>query len=408
MPMLWERLRTRLTQIMSVIVVGAYVRGATVSHNFKKYISNNDATCNKNGTKTATCTRCNATDTLSVQGSALGHSWNKGIVNKKATCTEKGKIIYTCVRCKEVKVEEVSIDANNHTGKTEVRNEKKASCSADGYTGDIYCSACNKKVAMGEIINKLEHSWGSWKFDDTEHWKECTCGEKKEVSAHTYVWVIDEESITSGSQIRYEECSVCKRRKVENVELSEVKNEDVLESENIAIKSISMDAISRQIAAGKKITLTTVIAPSNASNQQLRWSTSDEKYATVNSKGIVSTKKAGKGKIVTITAEALDGSGIKANVKLKLMKNAITKVKMLNVKKTLKVGHSMNLKAIVKANGKNVNKKLKWTSSNSKYATVNSKGKVTAKKAGKGKTVTITAMSTDGTNKKAKVKITIK
>lgn len=42
------------------------------------------------------------------------------------------------------------------------------------------------------------------------------------------------------------------------------------------------------------------------------------------------------------------------------------------------------------------------------HATVTSKGKVTAKKAGKGKTVIITAVSTDGTNKKAKVKIKIK
>ena len=68
----------------------------------------------------------------------------------------------------------------------------------------------------------------------------------------------------------------------------------------------------------------------------------------------------------------------------------------------------MTLKTSVSTNGKNANKAVKWTTSNSKYATVNSKGKVTAKKAGKGKTVTITVASKDGTNKKAKVKIKIK
>lgn len=60
------------------------------------------------------------------------------------------------------------------------------------------------------------------------------------------------------------------------------------------------------------------------------------------------------------------------------------------------------------AAGKKANTTLKWTSSNSKYATVSKTGKVKAKKAGKGKFVTITAVSTDGSNKKAKIKIKIK
>lgn len=42
-----------------------------------------------------------------------------------------------------------------------------------------------------------------------------------------------------------------------------------------------------------------------------------------------------------------------------------------------------------------------------KWVTVTNKGKVTTKKAGKGKTVKITVTSTDGTNKKATVKIKI-
>ena len=45
---------------------------------------------------------------------------------------------------------------------------------------------------------------------------------------------------------------------------------------------------------------------------------------------------------------------------------------------------------------------------NSNVYVVSAKGKVTAKKAGKNKTVTITAMSTDGTNKKARVRIKIR
>ena len=68
---------------------------------------------------------------------------------------------------------------------------------------------------------------------------------------------------------------------------------------------------------------------------------------------------------------------------------------------------NFELKAKVKA-GKGANKKLLWRSSNIKYATVTSSGKVKTKKAGKKKTVKITAMATDGSNKKATIKIQIK
>lgn len=167
---------------------------------------------------------------------------------------------------------------------------------------------------------------------------------------------------------------------------------------------------SLKIAAGKKVTLKTTVAPKNASNKKVKWSISkkDKKYATVSAKGVVTTKKAGKGKTITVTATAADGSKKKATVKISIMKNAVIKVTLKAKSKTLKVGKKMTVKAIVKTNGKKANKKLAWKSSNTKYATVNSKGVVTAKKAGKGKDVTITATATDGTGKKGKIKIRIK
>ena len=186
------------------------------------------------------------------------------------------------------------------------------------------------------------------------------------------------------------------------------KNVNVTAVYDIKTTKLKISAPSKKIAAGKKVQLTAKITPKNATNQKVTWKSSNKKYATVSSKGVVTTKKAGAGKTVTITAKAKDGSGMKASVKIKIMKNAVTKVKIKNAPKTLKVKKSITLKAAVSTNGKNANKTLKWTSSNTKYATVNSKGKVTAKKAGKAKTVIITAVSTDGTNKKAKVKIKIK
>ena len=50
-----------------------YTEGIALGHNFVDYTSNNDATCTENGTKTAACTRCTATDTAVEENSKLPH-----------------------------------------------------------------------------------------------------------------------------------------------------------------------------------------------------------------------------------------------------------------------------------------------------------------------------------------------
>ncbi len=175
----------------------------------------------------------------------------------------------------------------------------------------------------------------------------------------------------------------------------------------VKVTKITLSADSKNIAAGKKVTVKASVQPSNATDKGLTWTTSNKKWATVNGKGVVTTKKAGKGKTVTITATAKDGSNKKGTIKIKIMKNAVTKISLKAKSKKVKAGKKVTIKASVKANDKNANKKLIWKTSNKKWATVNGKGVVTTKKAGKGKTVTITATSTDGTKKSAKIKIKI-
>lgn len=176
----------------------------------------------------------------------------------------------------------------------------------------------------------------------------------------------------------------------------------------VKVREIKLSGLSNKIAVGKKIALQATVTPSNATNKSIVWKSSNTKYATVNSKGVVSIKKAGMGKTVTITATAGDGSGKQASYKIKCMKGIVKKVAISGQKNlSLKPGKSIKLKANVTAS-KGANKTLQWTSSNPKYASVTNKGKVTAKKAGKGKTVKITAMATDGSNKKASIKIRIK
>ena len=176
----------------------------------------------------------------------------------------------------------------------------------------------------------------------------------------------------------------------------------------VKVREIKLSGLSHKIAAGKKIALQATVIPSNATNKSIVWKSSNTKYATVNSKGVVSIKKAGMGKTVTITATAGDGSGKQASYKIKCMKGIVKKVAISGQKNlSLKPGKSIKLKAKVTASSK-ANKTLQWTSSNPKYVSVTNKGKVIAKKAGKGKTVKITAMATDGSGKKVSVKIRIK
>ena len=77
--------------------------GDVLGHDFKDeaYVSNNDAKCEVDGTETAKCSRCDATDTRTDEGSALEHEWSV------ATCTTPA----TCSKCNGTKGE---ADAENH------------------------------------------------------------------------------------------------------------------------------------------------------------------------------------------------------------------------------------------------------------------------------------------------------
>ena len=177
-------------------------------------------------------------------------------------------------------------------------------------------------------------------------------------------------------------------------------------SKKVTVSSIRLSGISKQIAAGRKITLKATVLPDNASNKKLIWKSSNPKVATVNQRGVVTVKKKTGGKKVTITATATDGSKKYASWKITSMKGIVKKIKITG-SKPVKAGKKLKLKAKVTAT-KKANKKLLWISSNTKYATVNAKGIVTTKKSAKGKTVKITAMATDGSGKKKTVKIKMK
>ena len=77
--------------------------GSKLGHLFEDYVSNNDATCEQDGTKTARCVRygtggCMETDTVTDTDSKLGHLFEDYVSNNDATCEQDGTKTARCVR----------------------------------------------------------------------------------------------------------------------------------------------------------------------------------------------------------------------------------------------------------------------------------------------------------------------
>ena len=193
-------------------------------------------------------------------------------------------------------------------------------------------------------------------------------------------------------------------------ETPEISGENLTEepgSDVTLVKKITLNGSSHKIAAGKKIQLKARVTPYHATNPKLKWTSSNKKYATVTQNGLVKVKKAGAGHRVTIQATSTDGSQVTAKYQITIMKKAVKKLQVRVSQKEVKAGKKLKIEATVSPTAK-VNKTLHYTSSNTKYATVNAKGIVKTKKAGKGKTVKIRIVTTDGSDLKKTIKIKIK
>lgn len=87
-----------------------------------------------------------------------------------ATCVSAEKWVNKCVwtywdgsQCgEEWEEDRGKVNPNNHVN-TETRNKKEATCTEEGYTGDLYCKDCNKRLQKGETIPKTNHKWDNGK-----------------------------------------------------------------------------------------------------------------------------------------------------------------------------------------------------------------------------------------------------
>ena len=81
---------------------------------------------------------------------------------------------------------------------------KHKECTVGGYT-----MATENIPATGG--GEHTHSYGSeWKYDADNHWHECSCGDKKDVAAHTASdWIIDTPVTATADGTKHKECTVC-------------------------------------------------------------------------------------------------------------------------------------------------------------------------------------------------------
>ena len=155
------------------------------------------------------------------------HSWDSGVVTKQPTCTEAGTKTYTCTSCGKTKTTEIAATGHQHT---EIRNKKEATCKAEGYTGDTYCTDCGAKVSSGQAIAKIDHTWDNGKVT-TEATCEHTgvrtytcsvCGETKEEETPKTDHSYDDGTVTKKptcieTGIKTYTCTVCQKTKTEEI-----------------------------------------------------------------------------------------------------------------------------------------------------------------------------------------------
>lgn len=83
---------------------------------------------------------------------------------KQATCTQDG---YTgdqyCAVCGELLEPGTVVPALGHRDAV-VRGEQAPSCRNEGYSGDTYCGVCGQCIAKGHTVPALDHAWGAWEM----------------------------------------------------------------------------------------------------------------------------------------------------------------------------------------------------------------------------------------------------
>lgn len=168
----------------------------------------------------------------------------------------------------------------------------------------------------------------------------------------------------------------------------------------ILVTGVSLNKTSATVNCGSTLQLTATVTPSNATNKNVNWKSSNTNVATVNSSGLVTAKTPGQ---CTITATAADGSGKSASCTVTVKPVLITDITLNQTESELFLGEKLQLTATISPSNA-TNKTLTWISSNDHVATVNESGMVSSVASGQ---CIITVSANDDSGKKATCKVTV-
>ena len=154
---------------------------------------------------------------------------------------------------------------------------------------------------------------------------------------------------------------------VDNPKATAVCNVEVT-SDIVSVTGISIDRTEGTVEVGKTLQITATVSPANATDQRVRWTSSDEKVATVGNAGLVTGVAPGTAEI---TASTQDG-GFSQKCIITVIHNKVTAIEIENASASpikVEYGSSLTLKAIITPPDAS-NKALVWESSNTYIASV--------------------------------------
>ena len=136
--------------------------------------------------------------------------WGGDIYKNKITAFEAGKTYHYGVYVTAYTAD-ISPDA------TLKINGQEVNYTRIGDDGDTQSFWVETELTMIPTADSHTHSYGTaWKYDDTNHWHECQCGDRADTAAHSFRWVIDKEATATEKGSKHEECTVCRYKRSEN------------------------------------------------------------------------------------------------------------------------------------------------------------------------------------------------
>ena len=141
------------------------------THSGKK-VAKVEPTCEKEGCQEYYICSCGSyfadsactkeiTDLKTLKIAKIDHIISDWIIEKEAGVGVEGRRFKECTMCHE-EFDEEFIPALTKECEhifTEQRGGKEATCTEEGYTGDLYCFDCNKLLKAGTVIPKKEHTY---------------------------------------------------------------------------------------------------------------------------------------------------------------------------------------------------------------------------------------------------------